>query len=288
MATGPVNRVRDALGELREEVPFIIVSEPQQALVDDLYRSLAREIQIPDFAKTKDQEAWKKMRRDEVVAKAADQLLDDCAGTSWYLEPGDERSKPLVAYFRALLKRIPDFTSARRALGQGFFEGIAWARMLTPDVDRELQIADDTQPRKWWWPELVHIGADAIRRYQEPGDKQTDITGDAFEPPTWPWATHDPVTNRWLKVNDLKQYVRLSFQNDHHSKGYGHGMLGAMWTPWHIKKHLERQMAKGAKRFTFPWIGVQLDTKAMMGDGGGWRQRVRQPRGDGRRVAGPD
>ena len=117
-------------------------------------------------------------------------------------------------------------------------------------------------------PTLTHIGADHIRREYEFCDYQTP-DAQKYRMRKAYWTTLDPWENQWYRVEDERQYVKLSYHNDQDTLGYGRGLMEAIYFYYKCKTNLLQQMLQGVERFAVPWIAVALDASAAAGQSTG-------------------
>lgn len=258
------NWKRDALGEIRRVARYRHLPETVTAIRTETQQGGKGYINPPSYAKKRDEKAFAKMRLDEVVALAIGLRRNLVAGTSWYLEAGDDESKPLVAVIEALIKRIPNFEEALYKQTLAIFEGVSFLRMTTANTNRNFKITGDSLPRLWWFPQLSHVGADFIGRDVE-YVKESFADGTDSQRPVYSWSTFDVVADEWLRIENPNHYIRWEYHSDAYSLNYGHSLMDAVYLAWQNKKHLEKQMLQGAKRFAFPWVGIELTPEQMQG-----------------------
>lgn len=225
-------------------------------------------IEPPDFAKGRDEQVLLKMQRDAVVFKAMTMRRHRAAGTEVFFVADDKIDRPLIPYFEALTRRIPNFSQSRLALTTAIFEGRGWLKMM--GRQRKFRISPDVEQREWWYPgHLGHIGADAIKREWEVLP-EVDPDGKSHERRKYYWATYDDENQAWLRVEDEqeKHYIKVVYHDDAYSLGYGRGLIDAIYFYWYNKTHLFQQLLQAADRFGTPWIIAKIIGQLSGVDGG--------------------
>lgn len=228
-----------------------------------------------EFARDRDSNIEVKLKRDAACAKGINMRRVMVAGTDWYLEAPDEESKVLIPYFERLIRKIRNFSAKRFSLTQAIFSGIHMQRMLTAPGNRRLMIGNLPDAKMgvpmsyvWWWPELVDVPAGSIGRDIE--EREIEYPdGTSVRLPVWHYTTYDAWSDKWFRVedSDLQQYIILEYHPDAFSLGFGEQLMDSMAVSFEAKKHLERQLLRGAARVAFPWVAVQIAEELLSGGG---------------------
>lgn len=241
--------------------------ESFQKILSELY-SGKRWIENISFAISKDPNIWAKIRLDPVIAKSIDMRQHLTAGTNVFWEAPNMPSRALVPYFDGLLSQTRGWRQALLSLTQAIFRGLSFLRMDMNGSLGKFVLEPDEYPRDWWCPVLTHIGANHIRREYEMSEYSTP-DGQTYKTPKYYWTTQDVVQNKWFRVEDERNYIKLQYHNDADTLGYGRGLQEAIYYYWFCKTQLMQQMLQGVARFAVPWIGVKYKAEDMSGTSNG-------------------
>lgn len=211
----------------------------------------------PDYAASHDPEAYEKLRRDPVVAKAMQIRRHAVAGQRWFMRPASDLEDDVIAakVVGQLVAEVSRFSAGRFNLAEAVFNGQTFAKI---DGHRALRQYGDGVTRKWFVPtRLRDIHKWRLRQVRDMRD-EADIresgirtTWEMFNVSTQSWETITAAQRRMLVVH--------TYEDKEDTLGYGRGLIEALYHFYWLKTSTLREVMQGIERWGQGWIVAGVD-----------------------------
>lgn len=221
---------------------------------------------LPDSAgEDVDENLLEKLEQDAVVGKAI-RLFRHRIAADWYWQTDDDAAREALPVFDALIDECHNFPQARMAACNVLLEGRGALRMVTDTVRRRMP--GDVEERDWTVVRhLVPIGQPQLELGWDLKE-YVDDNGEKFTRRVTHWRIYDFEKADWFKVppEQLPYYLIGVYGTSYDTLGGGRGIIHSIAEYARSKRQLREIMQRGAQRFAFPFMVVQLNEQMFFGN----------------------
>ena len=225
--------------------------------------NFSHQVVDPSFALKKDIDVWRVSLRDGKVKQGVQQRLNNVAGPSWSVRPGDDEAESgeLARLAGLALKKIRKFRDGRKNCAKGIFRGasfnliIGWRQMVSlgggPVMD-------------WWLPfKLKSIDK---RRFTRQSVKAELEDGRVLTHSRLLMSVIDPRNDNQESgisgFNVVKRphlFLTATWDNDEDRLGFGEGLLDTLYFLTWVKGIVLREGLQGVERWAQGIVKQKFD-----------------------------